>query len=95
MNTPRLRRGGGIASSSFVFFYLHWYSYIVYFVCGSASEFGAMGTTSFLGFSYPNPLLVFLNLLFKGTCTIFLSQVLGLSLGLFYFIVIFLYLMLG
>ena len=84
MNTPRLRRGGGIASSSFVF-YLYGYSYIGYFVCGSASEFGAMGSTSFLGFSYPNQLLVFLNLLFLGTCIIFLSQVLGLSLGLFFF----------
>ena len=96
MNTPRLRRGGGIASSSFVF-YLYWYSYIGYFVCDSASEFGAMGSTSFLGFSYPNLLLVFLNLLFLGTCIIFLPQVLGLSLFfcLFFFIVIFLYLILG
>ena len=34
------------------------------FVCDSASEFGAMGSTSFLGFSYPNLLFVFLNLLF-------------------------------
>ena len=47
-----------------------------------------MGSTSFLGFSYPNLLLVFLNLLFLGTCIIFFSQVLGLSLGLFYFIFI-------
>ena len=55
-----------------------------------------MGSTSFLGFSYPNLLLVFLNLLFLGTCIIFFSQVLGLSLGLFlFFIVIFLYLILG
>ena len=86
MNTPRLRRGGGIASSSFVF-YLYWYSYVGYFVCDSASEFGAMGSTSFLGFSYPNLLLVFLNLfrLFLGTCIIFLSQVLGLSLRLLFF----------
>ena len=86
MNTPRLRRGGGIASSSFIF-YLNWYSYIliliVYFVCDSASEFGPMGSTSFLRFSYPNLLLVFLNLLILGTCIIFFSQVLGLSLGLF------------
>ena len=52
MNIPRLRRGGGIASSSFTF-YLYGYSYIGYFVCDSASEFGAMGSTSFLGFSYP------------------------------------------
>ena len=35
-----------------------------------------MGSTSFLGFSYPNLLLVFLNLLFLGTCIIFFSQVL-------------------
>ena len=41
-----------------------------------------MGSTSFLGFSYPN-LLVFLNLLFLGTYIIFLSQVSGLSLGYF------------
>ena len=44
-----------------------------------------MGSTSFWGFSYPNVLLVFLNLLFLGTCIIFFSQVLRLSLGLFYF----------
>ena len=44
-----------------------------------------MGSTSFWGFSYPNLLLVFLNLLFLGTCIIFLSQALGLSLGLFIF----------
>ena len=42
-NTPRLRREGGISSSSFVF-YLYWYSYIGHLVCGSASEFGAMGS---------------------------------------------------
>ena len=64
-----------------------------YFVCDSASKFGAIGSTSFLGFSDPNLLLVFLNLLFLGTCIIFLSQVLGLSLGLFFvFFVTFLYL---
>ena len=44
-----------------------------------------MDSTSFWGFSYPNLLLVFLNLLFLGTGIIFLSQVLGLSLGLFYY----------
>ena len=51
-----------------------------------------MGSTSFLGFSYPNLLLVFLffsELLFLGTCIIFFSQVLGLSLGLFVFILFF------
>ena len=48
-----------------------------------------MGSTSFFGFSCPNLLLVFLNLLFLGTCIIFFSQVLGVSLGLFYFILFF------
>ena len=43
-----------------------------------------MGSTSFLGFSCPNLFLVFLNLLFLGTCNIFFSRVLGLSLGLFF-----------
>ena len=53
-----------------------------------------MGSTSFLGFSYPNLLLVFLNMLFLGTCIICLSQVLDfLWVVLFYFI--FLYLILG
>ena len=59
-------KGGGIASSSFILFVylLYWYySYIVCFVCAPASEFGAMGSTSFLGFSYPNLLLVFLKIL--------------------------------
>ena len=45
-----------------------------------------MDSTSFLGSSYLNLLLVFSELLFLGTCIIFFSQVLGLSLGLFYFI---------
>ena len=53
-----------------------------------------MGSTSFLGFSYPNLLLVFLNLLFLGTSIIFFSQVL-FSGSFFIFIVIFLYLILG
>ena len=48
-----------------------------------------MGSTSFLGFSYPNLLLVFLNLLFLGTCITFFSQVLDFLwvffLFLFYF----------
>ena len=77
MNTPRLRRGG----DSFLFVYFIFTCigipiYVVYFVCDSASEFGAMGSTipPFLGFSYPN--LVFLNLLFLGTCIICSSQVL-------------------
>ena len=75
MNTPRLRRGGGIASSSFIF-YLYWYSCIVYFVCDSASEFGAMGSTSFLGFSYPNLLLVFSEpVIFRNLYHIFLASV--------------------
>ena len=55
-----------------------------------------MGSNSFLEFSYPNLLIVFLNLLFLGTCIIFFSQqVLELYLGLFHFIVIFLYHILG
>ena len=48
-----------------------------------------MGSTYFLGFSCPNLLLIFLNLLFSGTCIIFLSQVLGLFL--FFVFVIFRY----
>ena len=39
-------RGNNFLSIYFIF-YLYWYSYIVYFVCDSASEFGAMGSTSF------------------------------------------------
>ena len=55
MNTPRLRRGGGIASSSFIVFFtcIGIPIYVVYFVCDSASEFGAMGSTSFLGVFLP------------------------------------------
>ena len=45
-----------------------------------------MGSTSFLGFSCPNLLLVFLNLLFLGTCYIsFFASVWTFS-GSFYFI---------
>ena len=53
MNTPRLRRGGGIASSSFFFFFTCIGIYVGYFVCDSASEFGAMGSTSFFGVFLP------------------------------------------
>ena len=46
-----------------------------------------MGSTSFLGFSYPPYMffLVFLNLLFLGTCIIFFSQVLDFLWVSFYF----------
>ena len=91
MNTPRPSRGGGggIASSSFIC-YLYWYSYRVHFVCDSASEFGAMGSTSFSGFSCPNLPLVFLNLLFLGTCLkIFLASVGTFSGSFFIFILFF------
>ena len=54
-----------------------------------------MGSTSFLGFSYPNLLLVFLNLLFLGTCIIFSRKCWDFLWVFFFFIVIFLYLILG
>ena len=54
-----------------------------------------MGSTSFLGFSYPNLLLVFLNLLiFRNLNHIFVASVETFCL-FFYFFVIFLYLILG
>ena len=53
-----------------------------------------MGSTSFLGFSYPNLLLVFLNLLFLGTSIIFFLASAGTFSGS-YFIFIFLYLIFG
>ena len=55
MNTPRLRRGGGIASSSFILFFtcIGIPIYVVYFVCDLTSEFGAMGSTSFFGVFLP------------------------------------------
>ena len=42
-----------------------------------------MDSTSFLGFSYPNPLHVFLNLLFLGTCIIFFRKCVGTFSGSF------------
>ena len=42
-----------------------------------------MGSTSFLGFSCPNLLLVFLNLLFLGTCIIFFFASVGTFSGSF------------
>ena len=58
-----------------------------------------MGSTSFLGFSYPNLLLVFLNLLLLGTCIILYVcrkcwDFLWVFLFLFVFVT-FLYLILG
>ena len=84
-------RGGGIASSSFIYFFtccigIFPIYLVVYFVCAPASEFGAMGSTSFLGFSYPNPLLVFLNLLFfRNLYHIFLAASVGTLSGSFLF----------
>ena len=50
-----------------------------------------MGSTSFMGFSYPNLLLVFSEpVIFLNLYHIFLASVgPGLSLGLFYFILFF------
>ena len=44
-----------------------------------------MGSTPFLGFSYPNLLIVFLNLLFFKNVSYFSRSKLGLYLGLFLF----------
>ena len=46
---------GGIASSSFILFFtcIGIPIYVVYSVCDSASEFGAMGSTSFFGVFLP------------------------------------------
>ena len=82
----------GIASSSFILFFylLYWYSYIVYFVCAPASEFGAMDSTPFLGFSYPNLLIVFLNLLFfRNLYHIFLAASVGTLSGSFFILFLF------
>ena len=71
-STPRLRRGGGIASSSFIF-YLYWYSYIEYFV----TQLPSLERWALLPFGgFPtNLLLVFLNLLFfRNLYHIFLAS---------------------
>ena len=66
------------------------HSYIVYFVCVPASEFGAMGSTSFLGFSYPSLLLVFLNrLFFRNLYHIFLAASVGTLSGSFFILSLF------
>ena len=52
-----------------------------------------MDSTSFLGFSCPNLFLVFLNLLFLGTCYIFFASV-GTFSGSFIFL-FFMYLIFG
>ena len=85
-------RGGDSSSSFILFFYLlYWYSYIVYFVCAPVSEFRAMGSTSFLGFSYPNLLIVFLNLLFfRNLYHIFLAASVGTLSGSFFILSLFL-----
>ena len=77
-------------------FYLYWYSYILYFVCDSASEFGAMDSTSFLGFSYPNLLLVFSEtVIFRNLYHIFLANVGTFSGSFLFHFILFLYLILG
>ena len=56
MNTPGFVGGG----DSFLFIYFIFFTccigipiYVGYFVCDSASEFGAMGSTSFFGVFLP------------------------------------------
>ena len=66
----------GMAWSGSFIFYLYWCFYIVYFVCDSASVFGAMDSTSFLGFSYPSLLLVFSEpAIFRNLYNTFLANV--------------------
>ena len=43
------RGGDNFLSIHFIFLLMSTYSYIVYFVCDSASEFEAMGSISFFG----------------------------------------------
>ena len=50
---PGFVEGGDSFLFIYFIFNLYWYSYIVYSVCDSASEFGAMGSTSFLGVFLP------------------------------------------
>ena len=91
MNTPRLRRGGGIVSSS-IFFYLYWYSYIVCFVVPQLPSMERWALLSFWGFPAHS---CFSELVILGTCIIFyifLASV-GTFSGSLYFI--FLYLILG
>ena len=76
-----------VSSSFILFFYLlYWYySYKVYFVCAPASEFGAIGSTPFLGFSNPNLLIVFLNLFFfRNLYHNFLAASVGTLSGSFF-----------
>ena len=97
MNTPRLRRGGGIASSSNLVFYPSAMVFLYSIFCLRLSfRVWSDGLYFFWGVSCSNLLLVFSELLviFRNLFHIF-SQVLGLSLGLFYFIFIFMYLILG
>ena len=49
MNTPRLRMGGGLLPLHLFYFLPVLVFLYSYFVCDSASEFGAMGSTSFFG----------------------------------------------
>ena len=69
--------------------------YVVYFVCDSASEFGAMGSTSFLGVFPPLPASCFSEpVIFRNLYHhMFLASV---GLWVFFIILfIFLYLILG
>ena len=80
--TPRLRKGGRIASSNL--FLLVFVLHMVYFVCNSASELERWAVLSFWGFpaltcSCFSELVIFRNLLH------IFSHVFGLSMFFFFF----------
>ena len=84
MNTPRLRTGGGIASSSSLVLLVLVRLYNR-FVCDAASELERWALLPFRGFPALTPASCFSELaVFTKLLHIF-SQVLGLSPGLFYF----------
>ena len=72
-DTPRLCRGGGTSSSSSFVLLVLVLIYSIFYLWFSI-RVGAMGSTFFGGFPSSHLLLVFLILLFLGTCYIFFRK---------------------
>ena len=94
MNTPRPRRGGGIASFSFIFLPVLVFLYSIFLFVTQLPSLERWALLPFGGFPTLTCFLFFLNFYFRNLYNIFVASV-GTFSASFLFYFIFLYLILG